>query len=88
MKTLFRPLLDHHDRGISQSRFAVNNRVFQSIIHETRNRVTRRVLQSIKFSLSRFTVKGIAFQVPGLFDHNTVRHIIHKILGVTEPYSR
>jgi hypothetical protein len=27
-----------------ESRFAVNNRVFKSIIHETRNHVTRRVV--------------------------------------------
>jgi hypothetical protein len=31
-----------------------------------RNRVTRCVLQSIKFSLSRFAVNGIAFHVPVL----------------------
>jgi hypothetical protein len=47
-----------------ESRFAVNNRLLITWKQASfRNHVTRRVLQSIIFSLSRFAVNGITFHV-------------------------
>ena len=47
-----------------ESRFAVNNRLLMTWKQSSfRNHVTRRVLQSIIFSLSRFAVNGITSRV-------------------------
>ena len=51
---------------LQESRFAVNNRLLITCDLKQasfRNHVTRRVLQSIIFSLSRFAVNGITFRV-------------------------